>query len=200
MRRADKGFRLIKIGVDRQNRNLCTSQCICDLVCLQRCNSDRLAHICVYNGLYHVQLTVEVGIAVCAAYVNFYVSEILFRLLDACDNVAPVFGRGGLEHYAQLMGVAAAACLGIAGVIAGCAAAAACTHGNCHQSCQQHRCGTLKKVASLHLSFLLLDKLSIGIILPGNMTFFISTGAVSHLFPPLLYTIRGGDYASTFSH
>ena len=64
--------------------------------------------------------------------------------------------------------------------------------GNCHQSCQQHRCGTLKKVASLHLSFLLLDKLSIGIILPGNMTFFISTGAVSHLFPPLLYTIRGG--------
>ena len=100
-----------------------------------------------------------------------------------------VFGRGGLEHYTQLMGVTAAACLGIAGVIAGCAATAACTHGNCHQSCQQHCCGTLKKVASLHLSFLLLDKLSVGIILPGNMTFFISTGAVSHLFPPLLYKI-----------
>ncbi len=28
VRRADKGFRLIKIGVNRQNRNLCPGQCI----------------------------------------------------------------------------------------------------------------------------------------------------------------------------
>ena len=133
VRRTDKGLRLIEIGVDRQNRNLAQSVHFA-IWFTARCDCNRFAHICVYNGLYHVQLTVEVGIAVCTAYINFYVAEILFRLLDACDNVAPVFGRGGLKHYAQLMGVAKRL-PGIAGVIAGCTRCRACTRAELHQSC-----------------------------------------------------------------
>ena len=132
----------VKVGVDRNDRQLGAADQLRCRIRLQRRNNNAVIRAGAEVGLDHVLHFIECGLRTWA--LNLYRNLVRMLgsiILSARLYILPVLGSQSLQDNADLVAAAGSGCATVITAVIGRGriAAAACGHRQCHRACQQHR-------------------------------------------------------------